>query len=186
MSGAVARRYTQGLFDYARDHGLTDATDAGLKVIADALTHIPEFKTILENPLISAPEKSRVITEVFGEMVDPVVIRFVKLLLDRGRGENLTDIYTAFHAKTEEAKGLISVHVESAFALNDSQVEQLQQQLSAALKKQARAVVEVNPELIAGFRVQVGNRVMDATVRGALEQFGNKLLNHGAIEEGTH
>lgn len=186
MSGAVARRYTQGLFDYATEHGLMDAVDAGLKVLSDALDSTPEFKSLIAHPLVSAEEKIGVVTNVFGSVVDPVVIRFVRLLLERGRGEYLQDVYESFHAQAEAAKGLVSVRIETAFALTDEQVDQLQKQLGTALNKQARAVVEVNPELIAGFRVHVGNRVMDATVQGALEQFGSKLLDHGAIKEGTH
>jgi F-type H+-transporting ATPase subunit delta len=186
MSGVLARRYTQGLFDYANEHGLVDAVDAGLQVVAQAMQQTPEFLALIEHPVVSSADKARMITEVFGAAVDPIVIRFIKIVLERGRGAYLIEISSAFHTQAEAVKGLISVRVQTAFAFSDSQVEQLQQQLSTALNKQARAVVEVKPELIAGYRIQVGNRVMDATVRGALEQFENKLQNHGAIEEGTH
>ena len=182
MSGVVARRYTAGLFDYAQDHGIVDVVDQGLKLISDTLTQHPEFKLLLEHPLIRAEQKTAMVQEVFGQALDPVVTRFVNLLIHRGRADQLQAVYAAFHALAEEAKGVIGVRVQSAFPMNKQQVAELEQQLGTALNKKVHAVVEVRPELIAGYRVQIGNKVLDATVKSALRQFRGKLLRHGAVQ----
>jgi F-type H+-transporting ATPase subunit delta len=181
MSG-VARRYTAGLFDYAKDHGVVDVVDQGLKLVSDTLNEHPEFQSLIENPLISAERKIEMIKEVFGQALDPVVIRFLSLLIRRGRADQLKAVYASFHALAEQAKGVVGVTVESAFAMTDEQVADFEQRLSKVLNKQARVSVVVNPELIAGYRVHVGHRVLDATVKGAVQQFKNRLLRQSALQ----
>jgi F-type H+-transporting ATPase subunit delta len=181
MSG-VARRYTAGLFDYAKDHGVVDVVDQGLKLVADTLTEHPEFQSLVENPLISAERKIQMINEVFGQSLDPVVTRFLGLLIRRGRADQLKAVYASFHALAEQAKGVVGVTVESAFPMTDEQVAEFERRLSAVLNKQARVSVVVNPELIAGYRVHVGHKVMDATVSGAVQQFKHKLLRQRVLQ----
>jgi len=175
----IARRYTVGLFGYAQEHGVLNVVDAGLKVVADAVADHVEFKHLLEHPLITADRKTVMVNEVFGQAVDPVVTRFVKLLIDNGRADQIQDVYASFHTLAEDARGVVEVTVESALPLNADQVAEIEKELSSVFNKKAQAVVQVKPELIAGYRVQVGNRVLDATVKAALRQFSGQLLHSG-------
>ena len=176
----VARRYTAGLFGYAQEHGVLNVVDEGLKVVAQAVAENVQFKNLLEHPLISADRKAVMVDDVFGQAVDPVVTRFLKLLIENGRADQLQAVYTSFHTLAEDARGVVEVTVESALPLNAEQVAEIEKQLSSVFNKKAQAVVQVKPELIAGYRVQVGNRVLDATVKAALRQFSGQLLHRGA------
>ncbi|MCL6517170.1 ATP synthase F1 subunit delta [Alicyclobacillus sp.] len=180
MSGAVARRYTRGLFSYASEHGLVRDVDGGLAVVADALRGEPKFRALLEHPLISVEEKAAMLDRVFGQAVHPIVLRFLKLLIQRGRADQTLAVADAFHTLAEEAEGLISVAVESAFPLPEAQARELEERLGQALNKRVRAVVSVNPDLLAGVRIQVGHRVIDASLVNAIQQFARNLAQRGA------
>ncbi|GMA50932.1 ATP synthase subunit delta [Alicyclobacillus contaminans] len=182
MSGAVARRYTAGLFAYAEAHGLVDAVDQGLQLIADSLREHPELTALLEHPVIRADRKQALFRQVFANLVDPVVVRFVQLLIRRGRGSELLAVQAAFHAQAQAARGIVDVTVESAFPMTEAQVDELTRQLSQALGKTVHVQVAVRPELVAGCRVQMGHRMLDASVQGALRQFRGRLLRHGAVQ----
>ncbi|MCL6636928.1 MAG: ATP synthase F1 subunit delta [Alicyclobacillus sp.] len=180
MSSAVARRYTRGLFAVAQAHEKVEAVDAGLATVAQALQDNPRFQALLESPVVSEADKQRMLAEVFAFAVDPLVQRFLRLLVSRGRSDQIRAVAAAFHDLAEAAAGRVEVTVESAFPLADAELQALQERLSAALHRQARAQVVVNPELMAGVRIRLGHRVLDATVLGALHQFEQRMANRSA------
>lgn len=180
MSTVVARRYTRGLFSYASEHGLVQDADRGLNAVAEALRQAPKFKALLEHPLISADEKVAMVEKVFGQAVHPLVVRFLNLLIQRGRADQVLAVAESFHTLAEEAEGLLSVGVETAFPLQESEVAELERRLGAALNKRVRAVVNVKQDLLAGLRIHVGHRVIDASLVGAVGQFARELAERSA------
>jgi len=185
LSGAVTNRYTLGFYEVAKTHGIVDAVDKSLQLLTETLTMHPELKSFLEHPLIANDAKVKAIENIFGEALEPVVLRFLSILFGRGRSAYVQDIGRRFHALAEANNGIVTVHIEAATALSEEQLASMKSTLSTVLKKQPNAVVELNPALIAGYLARVGNRVLDASVRGSLEQFSEKLLAGGAIKEGT-
>lgn len=183
LSGAVTNRYTQGLFLFAKGQDQVDAMDESLQVLADVLRSHPELQTILNHPLIPADAKVNAVTGVLKDL-NPLVVRFLTLLLERGRGEYVVAIYERFHELAQEAKGEMTVQVESAMKLSPDQLAGIEGQLGKSLGKKVTATLTIDPNLIAGARIRVGDRVIDATVRGVLSQFSQKLVN-GAVKEGT-
>jgi F-type H+-transporting ATPase subunit delta len=176
ISGVVTNRYAQGLFLVGQEHGVTHAVDEGLQLLAATFAEYPEFRSIIEHPVISTEEKLASIDKVFGEHLDGLVKRFLRVLFSKGRSAYVIAVAERFHQLSDEAEGKRTVVVESAQALGDGDAEKLDNELSKALGKEIHAEVEVNPELLAGYRIRVGNRVLDATVRGALTQFSERLL----------
>ncbi|MBX5436401.1 MAG: ATP synthase F1 subunit delta [Alicyclobacillaceae bacterium] len=180
LSGAVTNRYTRGLFEYASAHGIVDAVDEGLAALARALADNPGLQEFLEHPLISPEQKVELLQQAFGGNLDPALRNFLHLLFARKRGGYIAAVYERFHQLAQDAKGYVEVQVESAQPMPEDDVARVEQELSRALRKQVKATVQVVPDLIAGCRIRMGDRVMDATVRGALDQFRARLLAKGA------
>lgn len=185
LSGAVTRRYAEGLLAVAEAAGDVDAVAAGLETIAKALADHADLKGFIEHPLIAPGAKLDVLRRVFGETVHETVYRFVRVLLDRDRSAYITAVAEQFRAFAEAARGRVHVHIEAARPLSDAERTRLEQGLSQATGKQVSSDVEVNADLLAGYRVRLGNRVLDASLRGAINQFSDQLLAAGASEEGT-
>lgn len=184
ISGTVTNRYTEGLYGAAKDAGVMDAVDISLQEIAKALDSNADFRSFLENPVIPQAAKSQVIGTIFGEQAQPLFIRFLDVLIERKRAEYVRAIAEAFHSRAEDERGNVIVHVETAMPLSDAEAEAVRKKLATALNKDPQTVVKVNPELIAGYRFRIGNRVLDASIHGALQQFATKLTASGAVEEG--
>ncbi|QSO47593.1 ATP synthase F1 subunit delta [Alicyclobacillus mengziensis] len=185
LSGTVTNRYTEGLYGAAKDSGVVDAVDISLQEIANVLDSNPDFRVFLEHPVIPSEAKSQLVKEVFGQSVHPLCVRFLDVLIERKRTAYVRAVVEAFHNRAEQDRGSVIVHVETALPLSDDEAQVIRQKLASALNKEPQTIVEVNPELIAGYRFRVGNRVIDATVRGALQQFAQKLTASGAVEEGN-
>lgn len=184
VSGAVTNRYAQGLYAAAEEKGLVDNVEEGLSHIAEVIASHAELKQFVVHPLIKAQAKLQVLEKVFGETVDPFVIQFLRVLLRRNRSEYLTAVAARFHQMAEASRGRVDIVIESAMALSDTDRHRLETQLRSTLQKEVSTELKVNPSLLGGYRIQVGNRVLDATLRGRTMQFSEKLLAAGASKEG--
>ena len=185
LSGAVTNRYTEGLFLAADEHGLAEVVDQNLQLIVRVLKDNPQLQELLEHPMIRTAAKSTVVANVFGDTLDAVVKRFLQILFVRRRIQYIEAIASAFHTRLDAAKGRVQVSVETARALSDAELAVFLERVAQTLQKQVEPAIKINPDLIAGYRLQIGNRVMDATLKGALAQFNEKLLVNGAVKEGT-
>lgn len=184
LSGVVTNRYTAGLYAFTEAHGATKVVDESLQLLANTLAQHPDFETLLNHPLIKGEDKLKAVKAVFGEALDPVVFRFLNVLFNRKRAAYVRAVAERFHELTEIARGEVMVEVETATPLEAADVDALAAKIGQAVNKQVSANVTVNPDLIGGYRLRVGNRVLDATVQGALKQFAEQLratsvgLNH--------
>lgn len=175
LIGAVTERYTQGLFMAAQSAGAVDEVDNGLAQVAEALRAQPGFRQFIGHPVIAAGVKENVVKNVFGETLHALLQRFLRLLFERGRSDYIEAIQRSFHDRATAARGQVEVRLESAMAFEPAALSRIVGDLAGALGKQVEARVVIRPELIAGYRIQLGNRIVDATVQGALSQFGARL-----------
>ncbi len=171
LNGSVTQRYTEGLFQVAAQRGILEEVDGGLLRVDEALRDFPQFRALLENPVVGPDEKALVVTRAFQGVLHPVVLTFLHLLFTRKRSAYIPAVRSAFHARANEHRGRVEVHLQSARDLARAQLEQIVGDLQNATQKQIEAHVSVNPELIAGYRLQIGNRIVDASISGALGQF---------------
>ncbi|GGJ10958.1 hypothetical protein GCM10010885_20240 [Alicyclobacillus cellulosilyticus] len=177
LSGTITNRYTRGLYEAAERQGVTEAVDASLRLLAETLAANPELKRFVEHPLIDPQAKLAALTKVFGDGLHPFVQRFLQMLLARGRSQYIAAVYGRFHEMFEEARGRVTVRVETARPLTDEERQALAERLGAVLGRQVTMAVEVNPALIAGCRITLKHRVIEASVQNALAQFEQQLLH---------
>jgi F-type H+-transporting ATPase subunit delta len=170
----VAKRYAEALFDVAQQKGQLETVETELAAIVDALNAHPELQQLLLHPSISTEVKKNQMTELFGTRVSGIVMNFLLLLLDRRRQENLAGISEEYTRLVDQASGRVKVTVESATPLSDEEISTLKNTLGAN-GKQIDVTATVNPALIGGAKVRVGDRVFDYTVAAQLERFRQTL-----------
>ena len=171
---AVAKRYAEALFDVAKGKNLIDAVESELKGIADVLSAHPELGAILTSPSISVDVKKQQIKDLFGGRVSDIVLNFLQLLFDARRQEIITAVYSEYVRLTDAHHARIKAHVETAVPLTEDELNSLKSKLGANGKTVELSTV-VNPALVGGARVRVGDRVFDYTVVGQLNRFAQSL-----------
>jgi F-type H+-transporting ATPase subunit delta len=114
------------------------------------------------------------VTDLFGGRVSDTVLNFLKLLFDSRRQDAIIGIYNEFVRLVDHALGRAKATVESATPLTEDEVKTLQEQLGAN-GKQVEITTKVNPSLLGGLRVRVGDRVLDYSVATRLERFRTTL-----------
>ncbi len=174
LKGAIAQRYAQALFDIAIKENL-DGIEAEVQELSKLVEENTEVSYVLYHPHISISEKKEVFNKILAGNVSETVRKFLNILLDRRRQNYLGDIVQEFGRLADIARNIVEAKVTSAVPLNEAQEQRLTQELVRITGKNVRMIKEVNPELIGGLKVQIGDRVMDGTVAYKLQQIRQNL-----------
>lgn len=165
----VARPYAEALFAAAKGEGSLDAWLARLERLAAVAAH-PQVAAVVADPKLGDDQVHELITSLLGEKLPPAGDNFLRLVIENNRLAALGEIARQFRLLKNEAEGVADCLIESAFALSDAQVQDLLAALTRKFGLKLKPEVRVNPELIGGVRVQVGDHVLDTSVKTRLEQ----------------
>lgn len=167
----VARPYAQAAFDTAVEAGAVPQWDAALGRLA-AIVGDAGMRRVIVDPAVGEPRLLELIFSVLGE-IPPLFGNFVKVLASAGRLPVVPEIAQAFTARRAVADNIADVEVVSAFPLDSELEQRIATAMRARLRKEVRITQHVDPGLIGGARVKVGDMVFDASLRGGLTQLAN-------------
>lgn len=174
----VASRYAKSLLDLAQEQGQLDAVKAEIESVISVLKSNAELLAVLKNPIISGDKKRNILAALFDGKVNPIILSFFYILVNKGRAAILLDIAQEFIRTYNEAKGIVKASVTSATALSERNLAELKQIIAEEIKATVVLKNVVDPSLIGGFVVRVGDRQIDASIAGRL----NKLEKHFAVQ----
>ncbi|MBC7334693.1 MAG: ATP synthase F1 subunit delta [Clostridia bacterium] len=170
----IARRYAQAYFELMAEKGLLDRAEEDLKAVVDLAQEVPEFARLLNHRGIPAAEKKDLLRRLFAAQVSPLTLNFLLLLCDRRREALLPAIHRHFGALVLEARGVVEVEVRAAVSLSEEQIQALQASLSRVTGRAVHLRQRLEPGLLGGLVVKVGDRVFDGSIAGRL----NRLKEH--------
>lgn len=179
MVNEVAERYAQGLFELARETDTIREKKEQAALILKALAENPELLVFLRAVKVTKDEKKNLIASVFAEAADTDTINLIKLLIDKGRIGYFREIFQEFVRLADDELGIATAVVESARELKAEDIERIR---LALVKKTGREIImttKINPELIAGIKVTVGNNVTDITMKTKIDSMKEALLKGG-------
>jgi F-type H+-transporting ATPase subunit delta len=170
----IAAVYARSLFEVASDQDKLDVVRDQLGEFADALSENRELQVFLFSPYFSTEEKKEGLDRVVSD-ADPVILNFLKLLIEKHRMPVLFRIRAIFDALWEEENKLLPVSITSAVELDEAVVKQLVDRIAEQTDRTVEVTSEVDPDILGGIVVQVGNSVLDASVRNRLEQLRKQV-----------
>ncbi|WP_134088352.1 ATP synthase F1 subunit delta [Olivibacter sp. XZL3] len=166
----VSSRYAKALLDLSIEQGVLDRVrDEVAEFIAIIKSH-KELQSVLKNPIIKQDKKINILTALFGEKFNPVLIGFFKIMVNKGRGEILYATAQEFIQQYNAYKGIVIAKVSSAAPLSAENATQLKQLIASSIGKEVIIESSVNADLIGGFVVTVGDRQIDASLAGRLNK----------------
>lgn len=171
----AARRYAEAAFELA---GRDDALDAWQKDLAAAATVLADERVarVVDNPAIPLAERDAVLTKLLGGRISKPALNLVRLLAERGRIDSLGHVSRAYDRLLRDHRGIVEAVVTSPEPLTDAETAALKTRLAAMTGSTVELRAELDPELIGGLTVRVGDRLLDASVRGRLERLRDQLL----------
>jgi F-type H+-transporting ATPase subunit delta len=164
----IARPYAEAVFKLAKTSGSLPAWSEMLQLLA-AIAMDEQIKVLIGNPKVPPKRLGELLLGICGDKLTDEGRNFVLLLAENGRIEVLPEVSEMFEQLKTRHDGVLDAKVTSAFAMSDAQLKDLVTDLEARFKRKIEAKVSIDPELIGGVKVEVGDEVLDASVRAKLE-----------------
>ena len=170
---ASAKRYAQATFDIALQRGQLDQWASDLGLVVEALQN-EDFSAFLEHAKVPLAQKVQTIEEAFQE-VDPMVLNLLSLLVSRGLADLVHEVEEGYRELLDQHRGREKVDVSSAVPLEDSEREQIIRFLTRLINKEVVLDSRVDPSILGGLVIKVGDRLIDGSTRTRLEGLGKQL-----------
>lgn len=164
----IARPYAEAAFRLALEGNSVGHWSEMLALI-EAVVVNDEVARRIGDPKVDAPALENLILGTLGERLDGAGRNFVQVLVANDRLELVPHIRTLFEEAKREHEGVLEARVISAHPVSDDQVRPLVSALESKYGRRVSAQIEVDPQLIGGARIVIGDKVIDATVRGRLD-----------------
>jgi F-type H+-transporting ATPase subunit delta len=172
----IARPYADAAFKLASGAGALGPWSEALDRLA-AIATDPSMRECINDPKLSNDQVYSLIVGVAGDVLSADQQNFVRVLVENERLQVLPEIRDLFVELKNEHEGVREAQIASAFPLDDSTLKALVADLEGKFKAKLDIAVSIDPELIGGVRITVGDEVIDASVRGKLANMAAALKN---------
>lgn len=170
----IARRYADGFLSYAKETIGLEKAVSEMKDVKMVISGNPDFEKFLDNLEITNTEKCAVIDKVFADLSEDMR-HFLKLLLEKGRIDKI--ILIADYVRTTYGHGeKVGAVLNTTFPLELDLVQAIKEKMEKKFKKKLNLYLSLNPDLIGGIQVVIGNTVIDGSVKKCLEDLREKLM----------
>jgi F-type H+-transporting ATPase subunit delta len=178
----LASRYAKSLIDLAVELNLLEQVYTDMQWLNGVCKSNRDFVNLLKSPIIKGETKIKILTAVTTGNISELTDRFNKLLVTKNREKFLPEITSAFITAYKKYKNIKTVHLTTAYPLSDG----LRQIFIDQVKKsEVNSVIEldekVNPDIIGGFVMQIGDRLVDASVAYDLKTISRQFDNNDFI-----
>lgn len=175
----LAGRYAKSLIDISVEQNSLEAVYNDMLMLQSLIRGNREFANLLRSPIIAADKKEKVLSAILQGRVTPLTSVFAKLLVTKGRESNLGEIATAFVAQYKALKGIHTVKLTTASPVSDSVKQAIIAQIrSTSNMEHIELEASVNPDLIGGFQLQAGDKLIDTSVASSLKEVSRQFENN--------
>ena len=175
----LASRYAKSLLDLAVEQNSLDTTLADVQLLDAVCTQSREFCSILTSPVIKGDKKQSIVDAVVGGKMHPLAKAFVTLLIAKSREGVLPEIAQAFIAQYKELKKIRMVKLTTAVPATDAVKEAIRAKVAASMPGQSVEMeTKVDPGLIGGFVLEMGDKIVDASVRRDLNDIKSQFTQN--------
>jgi len=175
----LGKTYARALVGAAKNAGVVDeVTEQLSRLVDDYLGGSPQLRAAFASPRIDEDEKIRVIDRIFGDEFHPILVKFLKVMAGRDRLAHVNAVRDAAESIHDEMMGRAVASVQTAVPLDDALRSEITKQLGSLINKQVRLRESVDPELIGGMVIRVGDRVFDSSVSNQLDKMARRA-RHG-------
>ena len=170
----IAEVYARALFEVAEEHDLLDEIHDELGQFADALNDNRELAVFFFSPYFSTDEKKEGLQRMI-DGGDAQFMNFLEALVERHRMPAIFRIRARYEQMWDEVKKLLPVEVTSAVELEDSVVKSIGKRIGEQTGNEIELTTIVDPDVLGGIVLRVGNFVLDASIRNSLEQLRKQV-----------
>jgi F-type H+-transporting ATPase subunit delta len=170
----IAQVYSRALFEVASEQDMLDRVHDELGAFADAMSANRDLMQFFFSPYFSGKEKKEGLQRAVTG-ASPAFTNFLEALIERHRMPAIFRIRTEFNALWDDARKLLPVQITSAIALGEDEVKSLGERIGRQVDRQVEVSADVDPAILGGVVLRVGNVILDASIRNRLEQLRKQV-----------
>jgi len=173
--GQVARRYARAIFELAQEEGRTDAWSKQLSLLRSVLEQ-PEVRAVFDDPFQTSARRMEAAGLLGIDGIGPEAMNLLKLLVGSHRTKVIGEVVDQFEVLADAEAGRVRATATTAVELATADRARISKQLADNLGKEVRLDVKVDPTILGGLVLQVGDLLIDASVAGKLVQLRRRVL----------
>ena len=178
----LAYRYAKSLIDLANEQGKLDAVYKDMLFLQSIIKSNRDFVNVLRSPIINSDKKDKIIDAVTKGNISELTAAFNKLLVSKGRESNLPEVISSFIHQYKEQKGIQIATLTTAAPVSDEVKNAIVEQIKRTSNIQyIELETKVNEKIIGGFVLQVGDKLVDASVSYDLREIARQFENNDFI-----
>jgi ATP synthase F1 delta subunit len=171
----IAAVYARSLFEVAHEQGKLDEVREQVGQVADSLDANRDLATFFFSPYFSTQEKENGLDSLL-EGAEPALMNFLKLLIENHRMPFIFRVRRVYDALWRDERRLLPVEVTSAIELDPKTIAQIAEQIGASASREVQLTASVDPDILGGLILRVGNSILDASIRNRLEQLRKQVV----------
>ena len=179
----VASRYAKSLIELAAEKGVLEQVHEDMKLFASVVSQNRAFQMLLRNPIVKSDKKLAVINSVFKGKVNEMTLAFYNIVARKSRESILEFVASEFEKQYNIMKGIQRASVTSAAPLSPALRQQLGEKLANETGKTIQLEEKIDPSLIGGFVLQVGDKQIDSSVKYNLRKIKNNFQDNSYINK---
>lgn len=172
-----AKNYSEALIELVKDNVMSyEDISKDLETISQILKISSDLKNTLEYPTISTETKHEIIDEVFKNEINPNIINFIKILIDKKRFSEFEQVKADYADKLDKINNIQTMEIVSAIPLNEEYRGKIVQKLSEKLQKNISPIWEIDESIIAGLIYKIDDDVIDTSIKSKLDKLSKNLM----------
>lgn len=179
----VASRYAKSLLDLAQEQGILERVQQDMALFTKTVKENRDFALFLGNPIINHDKKLSVLKSIFTGKVTDLTLKFFLLLTQKNREAVLASVATEFEKQYNELKGIAIAHVTTAVPLTPVLRAQINQKVAQQTGKTIQLQENVDPSLIGGLILRIGDIQLDDSIRTNLRNLKSKFKENPYINK---
>ncbi len=175
----IASRYAKSLLDLSKESNVLETVFENMKSLK-AATDNRDLFLMLKSPIINSKKKQDIVNEIFSPSFDKMSMGFMNLIITKGREEYLPAIANEFIAQYNTLKKNSTATLTSAVPLTEASLESIKAKLLASniTDETVEITVKVDPAILGGFIIEIGDKLYDASVAHKLETLKKKFVGN--------
>ena len=177
MAKLISKTYGDALLSIAIEENKVDDFQSEITAIMSILKDNPDFAKLMNNPRISIADKENVVVEVFDKRISEELVGFFSMIVKKGRYAQIDEILQYFLDEVKKLKGIGVAYVTTPVALNDTQKKSVEDKLlKTAGYKEMEMHYSIEPSLIGGMQIRIGDRVVDSSISTKITKMQQELM----------
>jgi len=173
---SLASRYAKALFELASQSKAEVKTEEELKAFLGSVESTKEISQFFRNPIISFKEKCAMLAKTNHGQTSALSIRFISLLLEKGRFDLLNQILECYHELLNASNHFEEVTITTAKPLNTNLKAQLEKILEKKIGEKIISKIKIDPAILGGIQVQIRHRLFDGSIRTKLDSLKKQMI----------